>query len=160
MDPVPGLQQSDCGVVARYLQVRTQLHDGPLTEVATLIESQYQVRPTRRIPATLIALVRGGFTRPGEGELWPVIFLGNVDITLALAAQISSERLSCLGTVIDGPHRIKHRHWEDWWGWEVSFGELPGPFYELSTADQQATMVTWFSNKLEWLARNGLLRRK
>ena len=106
--------------VARYLQVRSQFHDRLLPRVESHIEARYRVQPIRRITATLVALVHGGFMRPVEGELWPVVFLTPVDISLALCVQIAPERLTGLGTVLNGPQRIRHRHWEDWWGWEIS----------------------------------------
>ena len=78
------LQPSDAAVVARYLQVRTLLHDRCLARVEALILERYDVQPTQRLPSTLTAQVRGGFVRPGEGEVWPVVFLTTVDVFVAL----------------------------------------------------------------------------
>src|SRR5205823_1417950 len=123
MDSSEALRVSDPSVVTRYLQLRTVLHDRLLARLELLIRERYEVQPTTRIPATLVALVRKGFHRAREGEIWPIVFLTPVDVTLAVAVQISSERLTNLGTVVHGPQRLRHRHWSEWWGWETN---LPG----------------------------------
>lgn len=160
MDPSATLRLSDAAVVARYLQLRTLFHDRLLARVEVLAQDRYDVQLTGRIPATLVALVRKGFARPGEGEVWPVCFLTPVDITLALCVQISNERLANLGTVVEGPQRIRHRHWEDWWGWETNLDALHPTFFGLPAAGQEQAVLAWFAAKLEWLAHNGLLRKK
>ncbi len=153
------IRVSDAAVVTRYLQLRGHFHDCILPRVESHIEARYRVQPTRRLTATLVALVRGGYTRPSEGELWPVVFLTPVDISLALCAQITPERLTNLGTVLNGPQRIRHRHWEDWWGWETGLAALRPNFFELSAAEQDGAMVAWYAEHLEWLAQGGLMQR-
>jgi hypothetical protein len=160
MDTADALRISDAAVVARCLQLRSRFHDGLLTRVIARIEERYQVLPTRRIPATMVALVQSGFVRPGEGELWPVVFLTPVDITLALAVQISAERLAGLGTLLNGPQRLRHRLWEDWWGWETTLGGCHPSFFELPATAQDEAMLAWYTEGLEWLAHSGLLRKK
>src|SRR5262245_9315960 len=118
------LRESDPSVAARYLQLRSHLNDRLLTRVEALIQTRATVTPTRRVTATLVALTRGGFVRADEGELWPVVFLTAVDITLALCVQITQERLSSLGTMLNGPQRLRHRGWEDWWGWETNLASV------------------------------------
>jgi len=154
-----GIRVSDAAGVARYLQLRSHFHDRVLSRVESHIEARYRVEPTRRITATLVALVRAGFTRPIEGELWPVVFLTPVDVSLALCVQITAERLTHLGTVLNGPQRIRHRHWEDWWGWETSLEGLGPKFFELPAAEQDDAMVAWYIEHLEWLAQSGLMQR-
>src|SRR5438105_520523 len=122
MQTSEALRESDAAVVARYLQVRSVLNDRHLARVDRLIQERYLVQPSRRIPATLVAHVRGGFLRPGEGELWPVVFLTAVDVSVALCVQLSAERVAGLGTSLNGPQRLRHLHWEDWWGWEKPLG--------------------------------------
>src|SRR5947207_1949315 len=97
------LRVSDAAVVARYLQVRSHFHDRTLPRVESHIEAHYRVEPSRRLAATLGALVRGGYERPGEGDLWPVVFLTPVDVSLALCLRIAPERLTSMGTVLNGP---------------------------------------------------------
>jgi hypothetical protein len=154
-----GLRVGDAAVVARYLQLRSLFHDRVLLRVASHIEARYRVQPTRRITATLVALVRDGFDRPGEGELWPVVFLTPVDVTLALCLQIAPQRLTSMGTGLNGPQRVRHRHWADWWGWETSLDGVTPGFFDLSGAAQEDAMVAWYAHHLEWLAQSGLMLR-
>src|SRR5206468_444621 len=65
------IRASDAAVVARYLQLRTLLHDRHLARVERLILDRYVVQATKRVHPTLPVHVRTGFVRPGEGELWP-----------------------------------------------------------------------------------------
>jgi len=160
MDPADGLRVSDASTVARYLQVRSQFHDRLLARVEQGVGERYLVQPTQRLPATLVTVLRGGFVRPGEGELWPLVFLTPVDVTLALAVHISAERLASLGTMLKGPHRLRHRQWEDWWGWETTLAEVHPRFFELAAAEQEDAMVAWYGDCLEWLAGSGLLRKR
>jgi hypothetical protein len=153
------LRVSDAAVVARYLQVRSHFHDRVLPRVADHIAAHYRVRRSRNVAATLVAMVRGGFERPGEGELWPVAFLTPVDVTLALCLQIAPERVTSMGTVLNGPQRIRHRNWEDWWGWETAPAALAPDFFGLSAAAQDEAMVAWYVDHLEWLAQSGLMQR-
>lgn len=157
--PGDGLRVSDAAVVARYLQVRSHFHDRVLARVESHIETRYQVQPTRRLTATLVALVRGGFERPGEGELWPVVFLTPVDVSLALCVQIATERLTSMGTMLNGPQRVRHRQWEDWWGWETPLADVRPNFFDLSAGEQDDAMVAWYVDHLEWLAQSGLMQR-
>jgi hypothetical protein len=83
-----------------------------------------------------------------------------VDITLALCVQITGERLAGLGTVLHGPQRLRHRHWEDWWGWETTLTGVHPGFYGLTPEGQEEAILAWFGDRLEWLAHNGLLQRK
>src|SRR4051794_22713346 len=114
---------SDAAVVARFLQLRSLFHDRHLARVEQLILTRYLVQPTRRLLPTLVADIRTGFVRPGEGELWPVVFMTPVDISLGLCVDLSPDRVSSLGTMVKGPQRIRQRGWEGWWGWETT---LPG----------------------------------
>jgi hypothetical protein len=155
-----GFRITDPVVVARYLQLRSHFHDNLLMRVENLILDRFQVSPSRRIPATLVGLVRLGFTRPGEGELWPVVFLTAVDISLALCVQISTERLGSLGTRVNGPQRIRRRSWEGWWGWENPLPEIRPGFFDLSCQDQDDLMVAWYTEHLEWLAQCSLMRKR
>jgi hypothetical protein len=154
------LRETDAAVVARYLQLRNYFHDQLLARVERHLCTGCEVQPTRRIPSTLSALVRNGFHRPGEGEIWPVVFLTAVDITLALAIQLTHERLADLGTVVNGPRPLRHWHWEDMWGWETSPAGVHERFFELPPAEQETTLLAWYDVGLSWLARNGLLKRK
>jgi hypothetical protein len=154
------LRVSDAAVVARYLQLRSVLHDRHLARVEKLVLERYDVEPVTRVPTTLIAHIRCGFVRPGEGEIWPVVFLTAVDICVALCVQISAERVAGLGTKLNGPKRMRYRHWEDWWGWEQSLGSLHPQFFELSATDQEEVIVSWYADGLEWLVHSGLMRRK
>jgi hypothetical protein len=153
------LRVSDAAVVARYLQVRSHLHDHVLARVESHIEAHYRVWPTRRLTATLVALVRGGYERPAEGELWPMVFLTAVDVSLALCLRIAPERVASMGTVLNGPQRIRHRHWEDWWGWETALAPLRPDFFELPAAAQDDAMVGWYVEHLEWMVTSGLMQR-
>ena len=160
MAAVEQLQPSDAAVVARYLQLRTLLHDRHLARVERLIAERYDVKPVQRLHPTLTALLRGGFVPHGEGEIYPVVFLSPVDVTLALCVEISPERVASLGTQLNGPQRLRHRHWEDWWGWEQSLASLHPRLFELGPEQQEEVVVAWYSRGLEWLARNGLLPLK
>jgi hypothetical protein len=160
MLPADSLRVSDPVVVARYLQVRSLMHDYHLARVERLILERYAVQSSRRIHSTLMSHVRAGFLRPGEGELWPVVFMTAVDIVLALCIDLSSERVAGLGTMINGPRRIRQRGWEDWWGWERPASALHPAFFDLSAAQQEDAVAAWYSEGLEWLAGSGLLLRK
>jgi hypothetical protein len=160
MDPTEALKASDAAVVARFLQVRAVFHDRHLARVERLIQERYLVQPSRRLHSTLIAHVRGGFVRPGEGELWPVVFLTVVDISLALCVELSEERVAGLGTMLNGPHRLRHRTWEDWWGWEKPLGTLHPDFFDWSVQQQEDAVVAWYQECLDWLANGGLLLHK
>jgi hypothetical protein len=154
------LRVSDAAVVARFLQIRALIHDHPLERIERHVAQRYAVEPTRRIAPTLVSHVRAGFVRPGEGELWPVAFMTAVDISLALCVELSAERVAGLGTMLNGPQRIRHRGWETWWGWERPLGQVRAGFFDLDAASQEDAIVAWFGEGLEWLAGAGLLRRK
>jgi hypothetical protein len=154
------LQAGDAAVAARFLQIRSILHDRHLAAVERLILDRYDAAPTRRLAATLTTHLRSGFVRPGEGEMWPVVFLSSVDLTLALCVEISPERVTDLGTTLNGPQRLRRRHWEDWWGWEKPLGLAAPNFFELTAAQQEGAVTAWYVDNLEWLARGGLLRRQ
>jgi hypothetical protein len=158
--PGDALRESDPAVVARYLQLRGHFLDRILTRVESHIPDRYRVQPTQRLHASVSCLMRNGFLRPGEGELWPVVFLSAVDITLALCVQIAPERLAAMGTMLRGPSRLRHRHWEDWFGWETTLGGTHPQFFKLGTADQDNAMLAWYAGNLEWLANGGLLARR
>jgi hypothetical protein len=160
MDPTEQLRLTDATVVARYLQLRGYFQDGLLPQVEERLKTRYDVQPTRRLPATLTALVRSGFQRAGEGEVWPVVFLTPVNITLALCIELSVARLAALGTVVNGPRPIRHHHWEDWWGWEASPVEIHPRLFHLMGSEQEGLILAWYEKHLEWLARNGLMVRK
>jgi hypothetical protein len=159
MSPGDGLRVSDAAVVARYLQLRSHFHDRILARVESHIEAHYRVRRAHPRAATLVALVRGGYERPAEGELWPVVFLTPVDVSLALCLRIAPERLTSMGTVLRGPQRIRHRHWEDWWGWETTLTGVSPSFFDLPAAEQDGATVAWYVERLEWLAQSGLMQR-
>jgi hypothetical protein len=159
MQTSEALRAADSAVVARYLQVRSIFHDRHLARVERIIQERFLVQPTRRIPATLVAQVRGGYVRPGEGELWPVVFQTPVDISLALCVQLSGERVAALGTTLNGPRRQRHRGWEDWWGWEQPLAALHPTFFDMTALQQEDLFAAWFDEGLEWLANAGLLRR-
>jgi hypothetical protein len=160
MLPSDSLRVSDAAVVARFLEVRALMHDVHLARVERLILERYIVQPTRRIHSTLISHVRYGFIRPGEGDLWPVVFMTTVDISVALCLELNSERVANLGTTINGPRHIRHRGWEDWWGWERHLADLHPGFFDLSSSLQEDTIANWYTAGLEWLAGAGLLRKK
>jgi hypothetical protein len=160
MEPSEGLRPRDAAVVSRYLQLRSEFHDRLLARVEMLIREKYDVQPMRRLSTSLVALTRLGFVRPGEGELWPVVFLTPVDITLALCVQLTAERLASLGTVLKGPQRLRHRHWEDWWGWETDLAGAHPQLFDLAPDEQENALLAWYAERLEWLANNGLLARK
>ena len=151
---------TDAAVVARYLQLRSHFHDRLLALVEDKLCGGYDVQPTRRIPTTLNALVRNGRYRPGEGEIWPVVFLTPVDITVALCIQLSGDRLADLGTVVNGPRPIRHRHWEDWWGWETTLAAIHPRIFSVYSSEQEDLILGWYTANLEWLVRNGLMARK
>jgi hypothetical protein len=154
------LRASDASVVARFLEVRSLLHDRHLARLERLILDRYNVQPTRRLPSSLVALVRGGFVRPGEGELWPVVFMTTVDVSVALCINLTSARVADLGTAINGPQRIRHRGWEDWWGWEIPLSALSAGYFDLPAPAQEDALARWSADRLDWLAGNGLLQRK
>ncbi len=154
------LQPSDPAVVARYLQLRGAFHDRHLARVERHVLERYEVQPTRRVPQTLLAVVRTGFVRPGEGEMWPVVFLTALDVTVALCVAISAERVASLGTVLRGPQRLRHRGWQDWWGWESTLAGLHERFFDLSPLEQEDAVAAWFATGFDWLVGNGLLFRK
>jgi hypothetical protein len=154
------LRPGDDAVVARYLQLRTAIHDRHLARVERVVLERYLVQPTKRIHPTLVAHVRTGFLRPGEGELWPVFFLTPVDISVGLCVELSPERVAELGTTLNGPQRLRRRNWQDWWGWERPIAALHPQFFELPAAQQEDVVAGWFDEALGWLAANGLLRRK
>jgi hypothetical protein len=153
------LQAGDPVVVARFLQVRTIL-DRWMARVERLTLDEYDVTPTRRLAATLTTHLRAGFFRPGEGEMWPVVFLSAVDLTAALCVEISPERVANLGTQLNGPRRLRRRHWEDWWGWETPLGEIVKDFFDLAADRQEEAFVAWYAENLKWLAHGGLLRHR
>jgi hypothetical protein len=157
MDRSDGLRLSDAAVVARYLFVRSHLNNRLLAQVEALIQDRYDVQPAQRTAATVTTLARGGFVRPGEGELWPVVFVTAVDITLALCLEISPQRIASLGTMLKGPQRLRHRHWEDWWGWETPLAGVHPQFFELPAAAQDDAMKAWYVTCLDWLANSHLL---
>jgi hypothetical protein len=155
------LHETDPAVVARYFRLRTYFHDHLLAEVERQLNARYELQPTRRIPATLTTLVRNGGYRSGEGEIWPIVFLGFAGISLGLFVELSSERLAALGTVVNGPRPMRHhRHWEEMWGWEMPLPSLHPQLFAFPAAAQEATMLGWYNVGLEWLARNGLMKRK
>jgi hypothetical protein len=160
MQSSEALQVSDPAVVGRYLQLRSVLHDRHLARVERMIVERFEVQPTRRIHPTLTADVRSGFVRPGEGEMWPIVFLTAVDVTVALAVQIDDARVAALGTALRGPQPIRHRAWDGWWGWESTLLGLHANFFELPAAEQEDAVAAWFNLGLEWLAHNALLGRK
>lgn len=154
------LWASDAAAVGRYLQIRALIHERYLPKVEKLIQSRYLVRSVQGTASTLVSHVRGGFVRPSEGELWPVIFTTMVDISVALCVQLSDERVANLGTMINGPQRVRHRGWEDWWGWERAVGQLHPEFFTLSAALQEDVLSHWYLEGCEWLAGSGLMRRR
>lgn len=155
------LHDTDPAVVARYFRLRNYFHDHLLAQVERQLTTRYEVQPTRRLPATLTTLVRNGGYRPGEGEIWPVVFLGFTGITLALFIELSNERLAALGTVMNGPRPMRHhRHWEEMWGWESSLVGVHPQLFALPPEAQEVTMLGWYTMGFEWLARNGLMKRK
>lgn len=160
MDSADPLRESDAAVAARYLYLRGHFLDRILTRVEELILARFVVQPTQRLHATVSCLLRNGFVRPGEGELWPMVFLTAVDIHLALCVQISSERLTKMGTMMHGPRRLRHRHWEDWFGWETSPGGVHPQFYTLTATEQDDAMLAWYASHLDWLADASLLARR
>jgi hypothetical protein len=159
MDSHEAFHVSDPTVVARYLQLRSLFHDRLLARLDLLVQERYDVLVSNRLHATLVALLRTGYARPKEGEVWPVVFLTPIDVTLALCVQITPERMASLGTMIKGPHRMRQRYWEDWWGWETSLAGVHPRFFELPGAEQEDAMLAWYAEGLEWLAHSGLLRR-
>jgi hypothetical protein len=159
MSPTDVLRLSDAAVVARYLHVRALFHDGLLARLERLVPERYEVQLTRRVAPTLVAQVRSGFVRAGEGEIWPVVFLTPAEVSVALCVEITAESLASLGTLLNGPQRLRHRYWEDWWGWEAPLGEVHPQFFELPADKQQDALVAWYLEGFEWLVHSGLLRR-
>src|SRR5262249_39965735 len=53
MESAECIRLSDPAVVARYLQLRSVLHDRHLARVDRLFPERYEVQPARRMPATL-----------------------------------------------------------------------------------------------------------
>jgi hypothetical protein len=153
------IHASDLAVAARYLQLRSILHDRHLARVERLLE-RYNVQPSRSRHSTFICALRSGFVRPGEGELWPVVLLTTVDITAALFFEVDAERMAAMGTMLRGPHRVRQRSWEEWWGWECPLGSLHQQFFDLTASQQEDAVVAWYNGNLDWLAHAGLLRRK
>ncbi len=151
---------SDAAVVARYLQIRSLVNDKLLAHVEKGIQDRYRVAPARRLASTLTAHVRSGFVRADGGEVWPVVFLTAVDISAALCAQLSPEWLASLGTTLNGPQRLRHRLWEDWWGWEKGLAALHPRFFDLAADQQQDVVLAFYREGFEWLVQNGLLTRK
>src|SRR4051794_29701942 len=92
MPPLEQLRLSDAAVVARFLQLRSLIHDHYLKQVERLIVERFAVQPIKRLAPTLVCDLRSGFLRPGEGEMWPVVFMTTVDISLALCVDISPDR--------------------------------------------------------------------
>jgi hypothetical protein len=160
MQTSEALRLGDPAVVARYLQVRSVLNDRHLARVERMVVERYHVELSRRVQPTLVAQVRAGFLRLGEGDLWPVVFLTAVDVSVALAVELSAERVASLGTTINGPQRLRHRGWEDWWGWERSLVALHPQFFDMTAGQQEEVIAAWYAEGLEWLAGNGLLRRR
>jgi hypothetical protein len=160
MDSPDCLRESDAAVVAHYLQVRAHFLERVLARVEEHILGRFIVRPTQRLHASVSCLLRNGFARPGDGELWPVVFLTAVDIQLALCVQISSERLTKMGTMLHGPRRLRHRHWEDWFGWETTPGGTHAQFFQLPAEEQDRAMLAWYDAHLDWLANAALLLRR
>lgn len=160
MQSIDLLRTSDAAVVARYLQLRALIHDHYLPRVEKLLQARYVLQPARSVASTLVSHVHAGFVRPGEGELWPVVFTTMVDISVALCVQLSETRVASLGTMINGPQRIRHRGWEDWWGWEKPVGQLHPEFFTLSAPLQEDTLTQWYLEGCEWLAGSGLMRRR
>lgn len=154
------LRISDAAVVARYLQLRSHLNDKVLARVEQYAIERYQLVQTRRLVATLTTQIRSGFQRPDGGEIWPVVFLTAVDISVALCVQLSPEWLAGLGTTLNGPSRLRHRLWEDWWGWEKSLSATHPTFFELPAADQEEALVHFFRDGMEWLATHKLMAYK
>jgi hypothetical protein len=136
------------------------MHDRHLARVECLIAEHYEVQAIRRVHPTLTCDVRGGFVRPDLGELWPVVFLSPVDVSVALCVEIGEEHMARIGTTVKGPQRIRHRHWEDWLGWESPLAGLHPQFFELPPPEQEGAVAAWFAGNLEWLAHAGLLLRK
>jgi hypothetical protein len=160
MHPADSIRASDAAVVDRYLHLRSLLHDRLLSRVERHILARYVVQPSRRIHSTLLVAVRAGFFRQGEGDLWPVVFLTTVDISVGLCVELSPDRVASLGTMVNGPQRIRQRGWEDWWGWERPLSQLQAGFFDLPSAQQEEAVCAWYVEGLEWLAGSGLLRRK
>src|SRR5260370_41364512 len=96
------LRAGDPVVVARFLQIRTVL-DRHMARVERLVLDQYDGAPTRRLTAPLPTHLRSGFVRPGQGELWPGVFLAAVDLTPALVGGSSPERVADIRPPIHGP---------------------------------------------------------
>src|SRR5262249_34341623 len=89
MDSHEAFHVSDPAVVARYLQLRSLRPDRRLARVDLLVQDRSDVLVSNRLHATLVALLRNGYARSKEGEVWPVVFLTPIDVTLALCVQIN-----------------------------------------------------------------------
>jgi hypothetical protein len=159
MSTAEALHPSDAAVVSRFFQVRGIFHDGVLARLEKLVPQRYQVQTTHRLASTFSAQVRVGFVRPGADEIWPVIFMTAIDISVALAVQITSEQLASMGTLLNGPQRLRHRHWDDWLGWEKYLHEIAPRFFEQTAEQQQGLLTAWCLEGFEWLAKSGLLHR-
>ena len=151
---------SDPAVVSRYLKLRSHINDHILAKIEQVGLERFHLAPSRRLASTLTAHVRGGFLRVDGGEIWPIVFLSAVDISAALCTQLKPDWLAGLGTTLNGPQRLKHRLWEDWWGWEKGLSSINPRFYESTPAEQEETLVNYYRDGLEWLAQHGLVTRK
>src|SRR5262245_18445230 len=160
MNASDGLREIDDSVVTRYLQIRSFFHERMLGRIGERILMKFAVTPTRRLGATVVAFLRNGFVRLDEGELWPVVLLTPITIAPALCVQISGECLAELGTMLNGPQRIRERHWEEWVGWETPLASLAPAFYDLSHEEQEATILPWYQTDLDWLVNVDLLQRR
>jgi hypothetical protein len=65
-----------------------------------------------------------------------------------------------MGTMLHGPRRLRHRHWEDWFGWETVPGGTDPQFFQLPADEQDRAMLAWYDAHLDWLANGGLLARR
>jgi hypothetical protein len=81
-------------------------------------------------------------------------------VYLALCVELSPERVAELGTTLNGPRRIRQRGWDEWWGWEKPIGQVHDGFFDLEPGQQEEAVLAWYGESLEWLAREGLLKRR
>jgi hypothetical protein len=151
---------SDLAVAARYLQLRTIVHDRHLGRIERLVLERYDVQPLRSRHSSFVCSLKTGFLRPSEGEMWPVVLMTMVEISAALFFEVDAERMAAMGTMLRGPHRVRHRGWEDCWGWESPLADLHPHFFDLTAPDQEEAIAGWYTGNFEWLANAGLLRRK
>jgi hypothetical protein len=151
---------SDEAVAARYLQLRTIIHDRHLARVERLVLERYDVELVRTRHSSFVCSLRTGFLRPGEGEVWPAVLLTMTEISVALFFEVDAERMAAMGTVLRGPHRVRHRGWEECWGWENTLADVHAHIFDLTAPDQEEALATWFTGNFEWLAHAGLLKRK